>query len=166
MYHSIYVIYDTMLHRTIYPSYVMYHRTCKNHVFVVERRQPKRTTKRCEIGKLLWSGKKRTHVIFPVGGWGLGNVIYSLNIPQFFKYKNIIIITNLLHYVRELGCYYITRWAIGELEFYSLFCSVQTGSGGHPSAYRMNTWNISAGKRRPERRADHKPLSAVEVNSS
>jgi hypothetical protein len=48
---------------------------------------------------------------------------------------------------------------------FSVFHSVQTGSGTHPASYTMFTWALSMGVKWPGREADHSPPSSAEVKN-
>jgi hypothetical protein len=62
-----------------------------------------------------------------------------------------------------------TVWTAGvrsatEAEDFSSNLCVQTSSGAHPASYTMGTGgSFPGGKARPERDADHSPLSSAEV---
>jgi hypothetical protein len=57
------------------------------------------------------------------------------------------------------------RFPAGAKDFYSNL-RVQTGSGAHPASCKMRTGGpFPGGKARPERDADHSPLSSVEVEN-
>jgi hypothetical protein len=45
------------------------------------------------------------------------------------------------------------------------YIMVQTGSGAHPASYPKGTSALSSGLKRPEREADHSPLSSAEVKN-
>jgi hypothetical protein len=47
---------------------------------------------------------------------------------------------------------------------FSLLHIVQTGSGVHPTSYKMGTGGSFPGVKRPGREADHSPPTSAEVN--
>jgi hypothetical protein len=49
-------------------------------------------------------------------------------------------------------------------KYFSLFQSVQTGSGAHPSLYVMVTGRCTQGVKRPDHETEHSLSSRVEVN--
>jgi hypothetical protein len=51
----------------------------------------------------------------------------------------------------------------GRVKKFSLLHIVQTGSGVHPTSYKMGTWVSFPGVKRQGREADHSPLTSAEV---
>jgi hypothetical protein len=98
------------------------------------------------------------------------------NIQKHFMLRYYIITTTTTTTTVRSG---MTQWYSAELrsrrsgvripagaEKFSLYHLIQTGSGGHPASYPLDTMGSFPGVKRPGREADHSPPSNAEIKNA